>query len=90
MKRQLKDKFVDAITSGNRPIRIFFFGGVFIAYFMMTILADILGVNMAIGRDIDLPSAVVMMVSLLIGFGISFSVIHFADAIKRQREEDER
>lgn len=90
MKRQLVDSFINAITSGNRPIRIFFFGGVFIAYFTMIILADIFGVNAAIGGNIDLSSAILMAISLLIGFGISYSIIHFADVIKRQHTENKR
>lgn len=88
MKKWWTDSFIDAITTGNRPIRIFFFGGVFIAYLVMKILSSILGIGMEIGGHIELPGAILMAVSLLIGFGISYSIIHFADVVKQRHTED--
>ena len=87
MMRRLIDKFVDVITAGNRPFRILFFGGVFLALIIMNILANIFGINTKIGGDINLANVILIMVSLLIGFGVSYSIMHFADASKRKRTE---
>ena len=84
------DILIDVITYGNRPMRIFFFGGVFFALFTMLMLGQLLGVNTKIGGDVDLPNIVLMIASLFIGFGVSYSIVHFADAIKRKRNQDAR
>ena len=88
--RILVDKFVDVITAGNRPFRILLFGGVFLALLIMNILARIFGVNTKIGGDINLANVILIMVSLFIGFGISYSIVHFADASKRNRTAGKR
>ncbi len=87
MRQQLIDRFVDVITTGNRPFRILFFGGVFLGLLIMNILARLLGVNTSIGGDIDLANAALIILSLFMGFGISYSVVHFADASKRKRTQ---
>jgi hypothetical protein len=53
----------------------------------MNILANIFGINTKIGGDINLANVILIMVSLLIGFGVSYSIMHFADASKRKRTE---
>lgn len=90
MMRRLIDRFVDVITAGNRPFRILFFGGVFLALLIMNILAKIFGINTKIGGDINLANFVLITISLLMGFGISYTIIHFADASKRKRTEGKR
>lgn len=90
MKRQVIDTFVDVITAGNRPFRILLFGGVFLALLIMNILARIFGVNTKIGGDVNLANVILIIISLFIGFGISFSIVHFADASKRKRTEGKR
>ncbi len=85
--QQLIDRFVDVVTAKNRPFRILLFGGVFLGLLIMNILARLFGVKTNIGGDIDLANAVLIVISLLAGFGISYSVVHFADASKRKRTE---
>ena len=86
--QRLIDKLVDVITEGNRPFRILFFGGVFLALIIMNVLAKIFGINTKIGGDINLANVILIIISLFIGFGISYSIIHFADANKRKRMGD--
>jgi len=86
MKRRLTDIFVDALTAGNRPIRILIFGGVFLAWLTLTLLAKIFGVDTNIGGDVDLPNVILIIVSVLIGFGAAYSIVNFLETIKRQRE----
>lgn len=86
MIRQLIDMCIEAITGGTRPIRIFIFGGTFLALFTWMILANILNINTDVGRKIDLPNALLMGISILIGFGTAFSVVHFTDKVKQKRE----
>ena len=83
----MKDKIVDIILTGTRPFRILFFGGVFLALILMNILAKIFDVNTQLGGDINLANIILIIVSLFMGFGISYSIIHFADASKRKRTE---
>ena len=85
---KILDLLIDVITYGNRPMRIFFFGGVFFALFALLLLGQLLGVKTKIGGDVDLPNILLMIASLFIGFGVSFSIVHFADAIKRKRNPD--
>ena len=86
--QRLVDKLADIITVGNRPFRILFFGGVFLALLIMNILASVLGINTKIGGDINFANVMLIIISLFIGFGISYSIIHFADANKRKRMGD--
>lgn len=79
------NKIVDVITSGTRPFRILFFGGVFLALIIMNLLAKVFNVNTKLGGDINLANVILIIVSMLAGFGISYSIVHFADASKRKR-----
>ncbi len=88
--QRLIDKIVDVLTAGNRPIRILLFGGIFLAWLIMTLLAKIFGVNTNIDEDINLPYVILVMISLFTGFGASYALVDFLDARKRQREEGER
>lgn len=81
------DGFVDVITAGNRPFRILLFGGIFLALLIMNILAKLLGVRTDIGGDVELGNVILIVVSLFLGFGISYSIIHLADASKRKRDQ---
>lgn len=83
--QSLIDKLVDVITKGTRPFRILFFGGVFLALIIMNVLAIMFDINTKLGGDINLANIILIIVSIFIGFGISYSIIHFADASKRKR-----
>jgi len=80
------DKIVDVITLGTRPFRILFFGGVFSALIIMNILAQVFDINTKLGGDINWPNIILMIVSMLSGFGLSYSVIHFASERKQKRK----
>lgn len=86
MKQQLIDICIDAVTGGTRPIRIFIFGGTFMALLLWLGIANYFDINTDIGRDIDLPNAILMAVSILLGFGSAFAIIHFADKLKQARK----
>jgi hypothetical protein len=81
------DKIVDVITTGTRPFRIIFFGGVFLALIIMNVLAMMLDINTKLGGDINLANIILIIVSMFAGFGISYSIIHFAVASKEKREQ---
>ena len=83
--QKLVDGFVDVITSGNRPFRILLFGGIFLALLIMNILARLFGVSTKIGGDIDLANFALIVISLFLGFGISYCIVHFAHASKQNR-----
>jgi len=81
------DKLVDVLTVGNRPIRIFIFGGVFLAYIIMLLLGKIFGMEGNIGDEGDLLNILVMIASILFGFGTSYSFIWWLENAKRARED---
>ena len=85
MKQKLIDMLIDAITGGNRPIRIVFFGGALFGFIIMMVLAKVFGVNTHIGGDTDMTGAALITASLLVGFGISYSIVHFAEVSKGKR-----
>lgn len=85
MLQLLKNKLVDVITTGTRPFRILFFGGVFLALIIMNVLAITFGINTKLGGDINFENIVLITISLFLGFGISYGIIHLADASKRKR-----
>lgn len=87
MKQRLIHKLVDMLTAGNRPIRIFIFGGVFLAYIIMLLLGKIFGMEGNIGDEGDLPNIALMIVSILVGFGTSYSFISWLENAKRPPED---
>lgn len=85
MVGKIFDFLIDAVTSGNRPMRIFFFGGVFLALFVMLMLDKLFGVKINNGGEVDLLNVVVIIISLFIGFGLSFGFVYLTDLFKRKR-----
>ncbi len=75
-------KFAEYITTGTRPFRILFFGGVFLALSIMNGLAMVFGINTKLGGDNNLANILLIIFSLFAGFGISYSIIHLAHASK--------
>lgn len=88
MTTRLMDKLVDVLSVGNRPLRIFLFGGVLIAYFTIHVLGIILGIDTDTGADIDLPNAILMTFSILIGFATSYGLMRALENYRRKRSED--
>lgn len=82
------DFLVDAITKGTRPFRILLFGGIFMALIIMNLLALMLNIDTKLGGDVNLENILLMIFSLFLGFGISYGIIHVADASKRKRNRN--
>ncbi len=89
MSEKLVDKLVDVFSVGNRPLRIFFFGGVVLAYAIMKISGKLLGIESTSSGDIDLPNAVLMAVSILMGFAASYRTMQYLEKNRRQNTEDD-
>ncbi len=85
MLKQFKNNFIEFITTGTRPFRIFLFGGIFLALIIMNVLALILGINTSLGGDMNLENFILIITSIFLGFGISYSVIHLAGKSKRNK-----
>ena len=88
MSEKLLDKLVNVLSVGNRPLRIFFFGGVLLAYVIMKLSGKLLGIDSHSSGDIDLPNAIVMAVSILLGFAASYKIMRYLEINKRQNTED--
>ena len=88
MSEKLVDKLVNVLSVGNRPLRIFFFGGVLLAYVIMKLSGKLLGIDSHSSGDIDVPNAIVMAVSILLGFAASYKIMRYLEVNKRQNTED--
>ena len=88
MTRGFIDKLVDVLSVGNRPLRIFLFGGVLIAYFTIPLLGMIFGIDTDSGADIDLPNAILMAFSIMIGFATSYSLMRFLENYQQKHADD--
>ena len=88
MSEKLLDKLVNVLSVGNRPLRIFFFGGVLLAYVIMKLSGKLLGIDSHSSGDIDVPNAIVMAVSILLGFAASYKIMRYLEVNKRQNTED--
>ena len=88
MSEKLLDKLVNVLSVGNRPLRIFFFGGVLLAYVIMKLSGKLLGIDSASNGDIDVPNAIIMAVSILLGFAASYKIMRYLEVNKRQNTED--
>ena len=70
----------------NRPLRIFVYGGMFLAYIIMLLIGFVFGIDTNMGDDIDLKNIIVMVVSILVGFWISYSFMCFLENAKESRQ----
>ncbi len=48
-------------------------------------LASVFGVSTHVGEETDLAGALVIGMSLLLGFALSYSIVHIANVLKRRR-----
>ena len=88
MKPENGQKYIDALARGNRPVRIFLFGGIITAYIVMSLLGRLLGIDTDIDDEFDWPAIVLMIISLLSGFAASFSVVQYVETHKTKAEDD--
>jgi len=86
MKHHLILFIVDFITFGTRPIRIFLFGGLLFSVVIMAIISKLIGVDTNIGRDINLVNTIFLIISIISGYVISYTIVHIASAIKQRIE----
>lgn len=87
--KQLIDKLVDVLAADNRPLRIFVFGGMFLAYIIMLLIGFVFGIDTNMGDDIDLKNIIVMIVSILVGFWTSYRFMSFLENAKESRQGGE-
>lgn len=78
------------LAEGNRPIRILLFGGIFLAWIIMTLLAKLFGINTDTSGDVELAYVIVIAVSVFSGFGISYVIFAFLENVQQEHEEGRR
>ena len=88
MIKGLIDKLVDVLSVGNRPLRIFLFGGVLISYFTIPLLGMVFGIDTDTGADIDIPNAILMTLSIMIGFATSYALMRYLENYRQKRADD--
>ncbi len=86
MKPSLKEKLVVFLMQGTRPLRILIFGGIFLAWAVMTLLASLLGIKTDIGGDVTWINVLLIGISLLTGFGMAFWIFRFLENARYERE----
>ncbi len=85
-KGMMKERFIVFLMQGTRPLRILIFGGIFLAWLVMVLLAWLLGIETDIGGDIVISNIVLIIVSLLIGFGVAFRIFRLLENAKYERD----
>jgi len=88
MKPENRQKWIDALASGNRPVRIFLFGGIITAYIFMLLVGRLLGIDTDINDEFDWAAIILMIASLLAGFSASFGVVQYVETHKTRTEDD--
>ena len=83
-------RFIGFLSEGNRPIRILLFGGIFLAWVIMTLLSKLFDIDTDISGDVGFASVILIVVSMLTGFGLALSVFSYLDNVRREREGDDQ
>lgn len=86
----MKERFIVFLMQGTRPLRILIFGGIFLAWLAMVLLAWLLDIETDIGGEIVFANVMLIVVSLLIGFGIAFRIFRFLENARYEREPPDR
>lgn len=82
------DKIIAFLASGNRPIRILVFGGILLAWLIMKLLETLLGIEADIDRGFDFAAALLIICSILGGFGISITVFSYLVSTRKDGEDN--
>ena len=73
MGRYMK-KIVAFLAVGSRPVRILVFGGIVLAWLLLKLLGQLFGVDTAMADGIRFDAVLLLMASIVGGFGISIAV----------------
>ena len=87
---QMKERIVVFLMQGTRPLRILIFGGIFLAWLVMILLARLFNIDTDIGGDVEFVNVVLIVASLFIGFGIAFWIFRFLENARYEREPPDR
>ena len=83
-------KLLLMLAEGNRPIRILLFGGIFLAWMIMTVLAKLFGISTDNSAEVELGYVILIAVSIPSGFGISYAIFAFLEKVQKEHEEGSR
>lgn len=86
----MKERFIVFLMQGTRPLRILIFGGVFLAWLVMVLLAWLFGIETDIGGDVVFANIVLIVVSLLVGFGTAYRIFRFLENARYERDPPDR
>ena len=86
----MKERLIVFLMQGTRPLRILIFGGIFLAWLVMILLARLFDIETDIGGDVEFGNVVLTIASLLIGFGVAFRIFRFLENAKYEREPPDR
>ncbi len=86
----MKEQFIVFLMQGTRPLRIMIFGGIFLAWMVMILLAWLFNIETDIGGDVVISNIVLIIVSLLIGFGVAFWIFGLLENAKYERDPPKR
>ena len=87
--KELFNRLVMFFAEGNRPLRILLFGGIFLAWLIMTLLARLLGIDTGLESEVGLANVILIIVSMLTGFGVAFMIFFYLEGIKEDQDDDQ-
>lgn len=82
------NKVIAFLASGNRPLRILVFGGIILAWLIMKLLEKLLGIDADIDRGFDVAAAMLIICSILGGFGISIAIFSYLVRTRTNHQDD--
>lgn len=77
------------LSTGNRPLRVLLFGGVFLTWLTMMMLARLFGIETDIGGDVTIVNIILIIVSILVGFGGAFGIFFYLEGVQKRRESQD-
>lgn len=85
--KELFNRLVMFLAEGNRPLRILIFGGIFLAWLIMTLLARLFGIDTDLESEVGLANVILIIVSMLTGFGIAFMIFFYLEGVQEDQDD---
>jgi len=89
MTTKLLARFIEMLSMGNRPLRILLFGGIFFTWLIMMLLATLFGIETDIGGTVTVANIILIVISILAGFGTAFGIFLYLEGVQKRREDQD-
>lgn len=81
------NKVLLMLSRGNRPFRVLLFGGILLAWLIMTLASRLLGIETDTRDEVSMAYILLVIISAWIGFGISIWAYSYLEKTRKRRED---